>query len=38
MTETPGKPGSAWIEFCNDAVESLEAVRAMVIEAPCCAA
>jgi hypothetical protein len=38
MTETPHKTGSAWAEFCDGALESVEIVRSAAIEARCRAA
>ena len=38
MTETPHKTGSAWAEFSDDVLESVEIVRSAAIEARCRAA
>ena len=38
MTETPHKNGSAWAEFSDDVLESVEIVRSAAIEEPCRAA
>jgi len=38
MTETPHQNGPAWVEFSDEVLASIEAVRTAAIEAPCRAA